>query len=772
MVTTIEHTTYKWENQHVVGDTNAGDLVITCDEGYVFDGNVRLFSQSSGTYYNPDTKTDTEARFNLKNVDATWIVYGDTAAIPDEGTVYNIAHTSSQWENKELIDGTWAGKLVIECDAGYEFEGDVTIKSRSSGSSYVATSQTATRATFEQKRFDVDWDVIGFTKAVQGITDNQIPNTVDQSTRDLLGTHVKIVCADGYKFAAAPQMSYTDDYGTPQTATLTLSENDTVATGDADTTKNTVTVTGQTVADTPQPTGGVTVNVEHATGGGTFNGTQWNITVTAESGYHFETAPTAQYNDVLGEPHTVALTLGGDNKTATAAIAGDEDTEITVTGAAVADTPQPVEPTVTNNIEGVTENHTYTDGTMQITLTGTDTSKRIIEATVTYYEGDFLQSEPFTVAADGKTATATITGVNAAQPVVISGRYENVCLVENNLTNCTASGLKEYYAQDDTVNVTLTANTGDIFRADDDVPTLWYWRSLNGNADQTSKAFTISQDGKTASVTLDMSGVLISYPLTFEGGAVPQTVIGENYGAINVYVVTLDQLAAFAKVRFIAGTAGNIDYIDLGKYVNRIKRIYAEIDTAADDVIRCGNYNTGVAVRTPATDLLTLDFGNVAIPAHNDDNTDYQGETQVFLPFVGFVSVPQDYVGRSVNLTYKVNVVTGGGVALLSCDGIVFITREIQPSDNIIYRTADNELTLIGGDDWQDHLLLGLTPYIYNKWYTSKSSDTNNDNTRGVISSFSGFNVFSDITPIHTPEMLTEEQEIIYTALMQGVYVE
>ena len=69
-------------------------------------------------------------------------------------------------------------------------------------------------------------------------------------------------------------------------------------------------------------------------------------------------------------------------------------------------------------------------------------------------------------------------------------------------------------------------------------------------------------------------------------------------------------------------------------------------------------------------------------------------------------------------------------------------------------------------------LYYGVEPYIYCKWYESASNGLNKDRKTGILGDFRGFNIFDDVTPIHTAEMLTEEQEMIYTALSDGVYIE
>ena len=123
-------------------------------------------------------------------------------------------------------------------------------------------------------------------------------------------------------------------------------------------------------------------------------------------------------------------------------------------------------------------------------------------------------------------------------------------------------------------------------------------------------------------------------------------------------------------------------------------------------------------------------------------------------------------------MQYVINVVTGNGAALFSCNGVVFQVEEVEPSSDIIYLSPSVQIQTVGGDAWNELLYYGLEPYIYCKWYEGVNSGRNNDKRTGILGDFRGYNVFDDITPIHTDEMLTEEQEMIYRALSDGVYIE
>ena len=336
------------------------------------------------------------------------------------------------------------------------------------------------------------------------------------------------------------------------------------------------------------------------------------------------------------------------------------------------------------------------------------------------------------------------------------------------LSNCYSVGtLPTSYAQGDEVNITLQANDKTEFNVDP-------YLSHSTNTGSTFKQkFTVSTDKKTATVSYKLPTSYTVRKLTITAETNPIEEIGSKFGAINVYIVTLNNLEEFSKKRFVKPTgAATSDFIDIGKYVNRIKRIYVPITSGSPDVLRCGNYNTEIQVFQPSTDKITLDFGNVGVPAPNGDVTDYVSDIKIFIPFKGFVSMPTDYVGEQINLQIDINVLTGDGVARLMHNGVLFQVVEMRPSSDILYRTS-TDLTVIGSDEWNENIYYGTEPFIYFKYFTSKNNNGRNaDLKRGKLSDFKGFNIFADVSPIGSTEMSVEEQQTIFRLLESGVYIE
>lgn len=490
-----------------------------------------------------------------------------------------------------------------------------------------------------------------------------------------------------------------------------------------------------------------------------------NLEVTADSGKVFETAPylTVRNN---GEETDINFTISENGKKATLTYQVGDIACALITAFTVDGAEPPSDVTVINNIEGTTETHEYDGTTVSITVDSDYLNKSRIDNPKAQYTGS--DGQPVTVDMEShiytnySSATVTITDFDARQPITITGTLISIIPTQVNLSNCVSDKpLPEYTDFGSTLDVNLTANPNTEFK-DDGTSYIKLWYGSFG--EKKNIPFVISPDKRTASITYEATEQAV-VRIVINGESFPIKIVGGQYGSINVYKVSMDNLTDFAKARFG-------ESYDLGSYVNRINRIFADVPVLSSDVLRCGDYNTGIEVEQPDLDTLTLDFGNVTIPAHNENTTDFDGEVQVFLPFKGFVNIPVDYVGKNINLQYVVDIITGNGIAKLSYDGIVFQIEETQPSQPVIYRTSENELRTVGDDDWNTYILYGLEPYIYCKWYEGIDVGRNNDLQTGEIGDFRGFNMFDDVTPIHTPEMLAEEQEMIYTALSDGVYIE
>lgn len=601
-----------------------------------------------------------------------------------------------------------------------------------------------------------------------------IEHVIDQSTfyESYGGWSIKVLTERGWLFKGDGTIVYEDVNGVSHNETLSVNGAKTMLSGTFyETDKNTNFIINGEVKDENEVD--IYNDIPNATAKVTKDGNTARFEVTADNNYKFASAPKVTYTSEYGYPTQDTLTLNEDETVATGSAKYPEFTRgFTFSGETVS-TGTP-ELTVNNGIANTTETHVYDGETATLTVTGKSPRYRFISPKVTYT--DKLGTEKtaeMTVEVQqyGSVATAILTDVDPSKPVNISGQYVNVVHIDAGLSNCqSVEVLPDYYLQGSHVEITLQANENTEFQA---TPNLSHQDEFGR---YVSKDFTVSADKKTATVAYDLPTDYEISSVSIHAEAVPVEVIGGNFGAINVYIVTLENLKDFAKKRFFRDTSSggetNYELVDLGKYVNRIKRIYTPIASSSTDVLRCGNYNTEIQVLQPATDKITLDFGNVEIPAPNGDVTDYESEIKLFIPFTGFVTLPNDYAGEQINLQIDINVVSGDGVARLQHNGVLFQVVEVRPNNDVLYRTS-TDLTLVGSDDWNETLYYGIEPFIYCKWFTSKNPNgRNSDLQRDVIGTFMGFNTFADVTVISADYMLADEQRAIYEALERGVYIE
>lgn len=692
-----------------------------------------------------------------------------TITPPDEtlSTVFLIDSNSSTNDTVYLVGIPLAAKTISDVPEGdYVFNYTDTLGLEQSAA--MSATTIGGYRVYYVTNIDYDYSEQATITTAGTVTPTITNNILNTTAATYTGTNpftVTVAANTGYKFTTAPTLTYTDESGTSQIVNMAISSDYKSATGTTGTISSTETeivLTGSVEPETVEPT--FVNNISNTTYNYIGSNHQYTVTITADTGYLFTEAPEGSYTGYSsGSSCSVTFALSTDKKSASAVIPDvDENTPITLTGT----TTQEQAITVTNNVSDTTENHTYDGSEAVVIITGAATHKRFKNVTATYTN---TSGESTTVNASydytGSSYTASMTCSDVPNNAVltINGDFAYATYVAYDLTKCTSSSLDDFYFAGDTFIATLTAEDTTEFNT---APAFEY-------TDEAGEPVTIEFTVATDKLTATGEFTVPSYNLgsvTIAGVATPQTIIGENYGAINVYTVTLDNLETFSKVRFFKETdsEGGVTYLNLGDYVNRIKRIFATVEKGTTDTIKCGNYNTKISCYNPKNDFLNIDFGSVAIPAHNGNTTDFEGQTQLYLPFVGFADLASDLTGKTISLKLKIDVVTGLGMYYISTDGVVVQYIECSPSQDILYRTTPE--TTIGGESWLQQRLYDFEPYLYMKWYVAtNTTGTNNTYKRDTISKFEGFCLFDDIQDLDSSNMTTYEYDSILSALKNGV---
>ena len=599
---------------------------------------------------------------------------------------------------------------------------------------------------------------------------NNIPHTTVVYEYDPFGSafNVTVTCETGYTIKGTPTMTVGGDAFSE--VELTVADNKQSATGsiESETEDTSIELQGETESgSTPvEPvTPTVENNIPQTEYEAVYNALdrKYSVTVTCKTGYRFVGIPTVSITgDAFSEP--VSLTVSSDRLTATGEIEVYSESDGLTLDGETETIPVVSDVTVTNNITGTTETHTFASGTVSIHVMCADTRKRYVGCKASY--GDVSVDFPVT---DSNDITVTLENVPTGANITLTGECRYVASVETTyLTGCTITGIKPWYVENETVTATLTANEGTYFKT---VPQMQF--ESGSLIDSHNFDFTVSENKKTATISQKLEfpkESIETATISFVGSTVPEKAV-TGYGSINVYSVNDSILNQFSKARFKSAT-GEVSLAydtDLGDYVNKLHKVYCDVGEVTETTIKCGNYDTLIKAESINSPVVTVDFGNVTLPVNNSDSSDFNATVKVFVPFKGFVAVDADFIGKTLNLKYDVDLVTGDGCYKISVGDVIISQDVVKVSSDVIYKTSKNmNLATIGSSGFSTGYLKGLKPFVVMKYYEPLQDRYNNDNSVKVLSDVTGFAKFKDIT-LPNIDCLNSEYNEIVSLLSKGV---
>ena len=602
---------------------------------------------------------------------------------------------------------------------------------------------------------------------------NNIPHTTVEYEYDPFGSafNVTVTCETGYTIKGTPTMTVGGDAFSE--VELTVADNKQSATGtiESETEDTSIELQGETESgSTPvEPVEPVTPTVENNIPNTEYEAvfdelsSSYTVTVTCKTGFQFVGIPQLSVKDsAYTDP--VSLNVSSDKLTATGEIEVWDRSDVLKLDGETETIPVVSDVTVTNNITGTTESHTYANGTVSIHVICADTRKRYVGCKASY--GDVSVDFPVT---DSSDITVTLENVPTGTNITLTGECRYVASVNTDyLTGCTITGIKPWYVENETVTATLTANKGTYFKT---IPQMQY--SCGTTVFDETYDFTVSEDKKTATISQKLAFPKESIEIatiSFVGSTVPEKVV-TGYGSINVYSVNDSILNQFSKARFQSST-GEVSLAydtDLGDYVNKLHKVFCDVGEVTETTIKCGNYDTLIKAESINSPVVTVDFGNVTLPVNNSDSSDFNATVKVFVPFKGFVAVDADFIGKTLNLKYDVDLVTGDGCYKISVGDVIISQDVVKVSSDVIYKTSKNmNLATIGSSGFSTDYLKGLKPFVVMKYYEPLQDRYNNDNSVKVLSDVTGFAKFKDIT-LPAIDCLNSEYNEIVSLLSKGV---
>ena len=744
-------------------------VTLTCESGYVFDGAPKItfdddpFADEVTMTVSQDGKTATYSQDKLGEQQITISGKTKTEPVPEPVVTNNVANTTVN------VSGD---TVTLTCADGYIFDGTpvvtITDDPMADEMPMTVSGDKKTATLTSQGIGSQDITITGNTKTEPVVP--VVTNNVAHTTFQVSGNTVTLTCEEGYIFDGTPSVTIgSDPFAEPMPMTVSGDNKTATLTNDG-VGSNDLTIEGNTKVEPVAPV--VTNNVAHTTvevSGDT-------VTLTCQEGYIFDGTPVVtKDNDPMADE--MQMTVSENGKVATLTSQGIGSQNITITGNTKVE-PEPIpDPVVTNNITGASETHTK-DGDTALTINLTS-NKMMRNVTVGYTNtsGETV-SLPVTVVPDIKpervvsSATVALTDVDFHVAVVLSGEAKDAIGTTFTLSGCKASSEPPYIYLGEPLSLTLTADNGNEF-AD---PSKVYYEFEGAFSGGEHHPFTIAEDKLTATATIvTNTDRIYNTHLNVIAEAQQKVQPTAKYGFINAYVVTEDNLNVFATSRFIQYTGGGstqgdpVNY-DLGDYVNRVKRYFFKVDEGTTSKLKCGNFIVDTDVKNLASDTKTLDFGQVAIPNYTQSAADYSTDVIMFVPFIGLVNVGSEIIGKTVNLTLRVNVLSGGGVYVLTCGDNMVWSKEVDPCTDVIYRTTAQDPKVIGGVNFDATYLMGLRPYVLVDRREIVNNGSQSSSSRVTrIGDLTGNVKLTDVVFSDTENMLQLDIDEIVSILRQGI---
>ena len=724
---------------------------------------------------------------------------------------------------KDFQSGTL--NITITAKEGYYFKTAPTIQQKTSRTTtniyrtldIFTTTESDHPTTYTCNVAISDYDFNVFFNTIVGETATlttktySITNNVANSTPDkeLTGLTcgepitINLTASDGYYFSTAPTLNCNDGLGgvvdysftttqetNPTLYTLTLTAEQTSSLNDY-----TNTINGATAEIPVTPVTYSIVNSISNTStipsdlSALEVSTEVTITITANEGYYFTTAPYIESDDGMGALNTYRFS--------TSETSFPKTYSITLSSTQTAELDQ-----FTNTIKGgVSQLKTFSiindvaNTTPDIALTGLICGSEVT-INLSANDGFYFSEAPKLECNDGMGSILNFnfTTTQEANPTLytltlsgndtqylndytnrIKGATAETPTVETytikiSLTNATANidSVTEY-VKGEPLEIIVTADDGYYFSV---APVFKYSvngelvsDSLTGDGTEKPKVFTKSYTGEE---TANFSNTATVGGLYGEAIIIPTVDISTMYGIIKAYAPTADQLKAIGDVRYVSMPTGEV--LDLGQYITSLRKLFIDIPVnTTPEAVKLGGKATGVECLPLATDKITINCGSVAIAETYNNVVDYTNTTiDLYLPFIGFRPMTTSKImGRTLNIKYVVNVLTGDGVCCVYADETLIETFNCNLSFEVPYKLNNDFYSSTLNID--SSYLYGFTPFVLIRTTQSITKPKYADSKEGLLNSFSGFVVCTRVD--NTLSISDKEKDEINRILTSGVYI-
>lgn len=478
------------------------------------------------------------------------------------------------------------------------------------------------------------------------------------------GDDIKYISDVGYQFVNTVKIRYGKSGGIYETPYMTMSENNTVATfhlvsngwelrralnDDTQLLSNIIPVSTTLNNCTLSP---ALANIPI--------GSASSFTITADNGFKFTSGPSV-YTMANGETYAVEITKVSDYVYTFSVTPDEYDESLNIYADAVSETVSFIKTLSNCNVSPA--GNTLTIG-VSTTVTITANSGYIFNAEnipVLYWiDNEETRHEISLTKVSDYEYTATFTPDETDYYLDASAIAEPKSVSFNkNLTNCSVTPNVNSLIGGKTYSFIFTADSGYIFDVE---PSLRYH---NSGGDYITCPLTKISDYEYRynNLTIDADDMTAFYATAY---ASVESVSSNKYGVLQIHKIDADTLKAFNDLRYYSGS-GSLSQIDLSQYISALKVIFVDVASTASDNILVSNINTGISAPKIDDDYITLDLGNVLLAGmyHNALDKKYS-EILLNLPFVDVYKLDSDYMNETINIKYRINLISGDGTIFIS----------------------------------------------------------------------------------------------------------
>lgn len=389
-------------------------------------------------------------------------------------------------------------------------------------------------------------------------------------------------------------------------------------------------------------------------------GSSSNFTITADNGFKFTSTPSI-YTLAGGVRNAVQVTKVSDYEYTFSVTPAETDESLNIYADAVSESVSFIK--TLSNCSVSPSGNTLTIG-VPVTVTITANNGYIFNAEnvpVLYWlDNEQTRHEINLTKVSDYEYTATFTPDETDYYLNASAISEPSSIpLEKNLTNCSFSPDVNSFIDGQTYNIVLTADVGYIF----DVTPSFRYRNSEGSLITIPLTkvsdYVYKYDGLTIDVNKATKFFITAY-------ASIESVTSNKYGVLQTHKIDADTLKAFNDLRYYSGS-GSLSQIDLSQYISALKVIFVDATSTANDNILVSNINTGINAPKIDDDYITLDLGNVLLAGmyHNTLDKMYS-EIFLNLPFVDVYKLDSVYMNETINIKYRVNLISGDGAIFIS----------------------------------------------------------------------------------------------------------